>query len=397
MRRFEDLIRKRQACDLYRDYSTRTGVMGAEIEIEGRTYLNFSSNDYLGLAGDPRIADAAISAIQRYGIGSGSAHLIVGHTDEHQRLEQELAQWLGTERALLFSTGYMANMGIINALIEPKGHVFEDALNHASLLDGGLLSRGRMIRWPHRDIEALRQLMQGCDPSRSLIVTDGVFSMDGDTAPLKALAELARETQTLLMIDDAHGIGVLGAQGRGCVEQAGLTFHDVPIIMGTLGKAFGVFGAFVAGSDTLIDFLVQRARTYIYTTAPPPALAAAARAALRLVVEESWRRDHLMSLIKYFRHNATALGLALGASETPIQPLLCGDSRRALMISRQLAQQGIWVTPIRPPTVPEGSARLRISLSAAHQKEHIDQLLSALSQCLRVDESVQTDKPRQQE
>jgi len=280
---------------------------------------------------------------------------------------------------LLFSTGYMANLGVMTALLGRGDSVWEDRLNHASLLDGGLLSRARLHRYPHGNVALLSQRMVRPTAGRRLIATDGVFSMDGDIAPLAELAELAEAAGAWLLVDDAHGFGVLGAEGQGTLEQLGLGADQVPILMGTLGKALGTFGAFVAGSVALIETLIQRARSYIYTTAPPPALAVASLESLRIVQAEPWRRAQLAERVAQFRQGATALGLPLLASTTPIQPLLAGSAVRALAWSRHLDDQGILVTPIRPPTVPEGQARLRITLSAAHSEAQVERLLRALA------------------
>jgi 8-amino-7-oxononanoate synthase len=278
----------------------------------------------------------------------------------------------------LFSTGYMANLGVISALMGRGDAVFEDRLNHASLLDGGLLSGARLQRYPHLDSVALADKLAASSTPRRMVVSDGVFSMDGDLAPLPALAEVCRQHQTLLMVDDAHGLGVLGEHGGGVLEHFGLDQTQVPILMGTLGKACGSFGAFVAGSEALIETLIQQARSYVYTTALPPALAEATRTSLRLIQQGDWRREKLRALIQGFRRGAQQLGLHLMSSDTPIQPLLVGDSARALALSEALLDQGFLVSAIRPPTVPEGSARLRITLSAAHSEAQVERLLTAL-------------------
>ncbi|HWQ94325.1 MAG TPA: 8-amino-7-oxononanoate synthase, partial [Gammaproteobacteria bacterium] len=296
----------------------------------------------------------------------------------HHALEEELAEFTGRPRALLFSTGYMANLGVIGALAGPRDTVYEDRLNHASLVDAAVLSRARLRRYPHGDMSALQNQLVRTD-KLALIVSDGVFSMDGDLAPVSALAELARNYHASLMIDDAHGLGVLGKTGRGTLEQLAINPDDVPVLMGTLGKAFGVFGAFVAGSEELIETLIQQARSYIYTTALPPALAEAARMSLKLSQSEQWRREHLFSLIARFRLGATQLNLPIAASITPIQPLIVGDSRQALTLSEKLYTRGIVINAIRPPTVPKGQARLRITLSAAHSEQHVDRLLETLA------------------
>jgi 8-amino-7-oxononanoate synthase len=326
-----------------------------------------------------------------YGVGSGSAHLVAGHGPAHEALEEELADFLGRPRALLFSTGYMANLGVIQALAGPGDPMFEDKLNHASLIDGALLARARLRRYPHADMAALRRQVQGHitteGTATALIATDGVFSMDGDLAPLPELAALARSVGAWLLVDDAHGIGVLGRDGRGCLDHFGLGMEEVPILVGTLGKALGTFGAFVAGEDDLIETLIQSARSYIYTTAPPPALAAATRASLALARREEWRRERLRELIGGFRAGAAQLGLPLLPSPTPIQPLLAGSAERALAWSQTLETRGLLVTAIRPPTVPLGSARLRVTLSALHSDQDLDMLLEALADLPDVQES----------
>lgn len=363
---------------LYRRRRVVESPQGVDLTVDGRRLINFCSNDYLGLANHPDAVRAFKAAADRYGVGSGAAHLVCGHGKPHHDLEADLADFTGRARALLFSTGYMANLGVIGALTRTGDSVFEDRLNHASLLDGGLLSGARFSRYPHADTEALAGKLAKAR-GRKLIVSDGVFSMDGDSAPVVGLAELAQRHSALLMIDDAHGIGVLGAKGGGVVEQAGLTSDQAPVLMGTLGKALGCFGAFVAGSEDLIETLIQKARTYIYTTALPPAVAAAARASLRIAVRETWRRDKLKNLIAYFRKNAEALGLSIMPSASAIQPLPIGDSRKTAVLSDLLLAEGLWVGAIRPPTVPQGTARLRITLSALHEREHVDRLLSALA------------------
>lgn len=379
VQRWEQALAERHAQGLYRRPRALEQRQGVSARLEGRDCLIFCSNDYLGLADHPEVAAALARAAAAQGTGSGAAHLISGHHSEHEALEMELAEAVGRPRALLFSTGYMANMGVINALAEPGDVVYEDALNHASLLDGGWLSRGRMQRYAHGDVAALDGAMAET-PGSALIVTDAVFSMDGDLAPLPALSVLSARRQALLVVDDAHGFGVLG-EGAGTVAHFGLSVTEVPVYIGTLGKALGTFGAFVAGSETLIEYLVQRARTYIYTTAPPPALAAATRSALAVARRETWRRAHLADLVARFRMGAERLGLPLTASATPIQPLLVGDAARAMTLGARLLEAGYWVTPIRPPTVPTGTARLRITLCAAHTPAQVDGLLEALGRC----------------
>jgi 8-amino-7-oxononanoate synthase len=348
------------------------------VRVDGRELLNFCSNDYLGLRTHPALIHAAHECMRRHGFGAGAAHLVTGHCLEHQALESELAAFTHRERALLFSSGYMANLGVLSALTTRHDLIVADRLNHASLLDGARLAGARLRRYPHGDTAGAARTL-ATHPGTALIVTDGVFSMDGDVAPVRELAALAQQHGAKLMVDDAHGLGVLGAAGGGTLEHAGLEPRSVPILIGTLGKAFGTFGAFVAGDATLIDTLIQRARPYIYTTALPPAVAAASRAALRLVQQEPWRRERLHGLVRRFRAGAAALGLPLSPAMSPIQPLIVGTSARALALSEALNGHGFLISAIRPPTVPQGSARLRVTLSAAHSEAQVDALLEALA------------------
>lgn len=374
-------LAERRSQHRYRIRRTLESATGVSARVDGRDYLMFCSNDYLGLANHPKLVAAMQQGAADYGVGSGASHLVCGHSSAHHALEVKLAEFTGRDRALLFSTGYMANLGLITALVGRGDAVFEDRLNHASLLDGGLLSGARFQRFAHNNLEDLeRRLSKAEGGGRRLIAVDAVFSMDGDQAPLPALAALADKHGAWLMADDAHGFGVLGERGAGSAEQFQLTQNELPILMGTLGKALGCFGAFVAGSETLIESLIQFARPYIYTTAMPPAVAAANLAALELLGEESWRRAQLRDNIRQFRAGARQLALPLMASETAIQPLQIGADSDALALSEQLAARGILVSAIRPPTVPEGTARLRITLSATHTRAQIEQLLDALGQ-----------------
>jgi 8-amino-7-oxononanoate synthase len=377
-------LKARQQNDLYRQRLVVEGPQAITLSVDGKTLLNFCSNDYLGLANHPTLVAALKRGADQYGVGAGASHLINGHSRAHQALEEELAEFVDRPRALLFSTGYMANLGVVSALCGRGDSVLEDRLNHASLIDAGLLSGARLQRYLHADMDSLaghlgKQSAQQPD-RRKLIVTDGVFSMDGDLAPLPELAATAARHDAWLMVDDAHGLGVLGDKGRGTVNHYQLCNDEVPILMGTLGKAFGTFGAFVAGSEALIETLIQQARSYIYTTALPPAVAEATRASLGLVQQESWRREKLAALIQRFRRGAAQLGLTLLESATPIQPLMVGDAARAVQFSEALLAKGILVSAIRPPTVPDGSARLRITLSAQHDEAQVDQLLAALGE-----------------
>jgi 8-amino-7-oxononanoate synthase len=379
MRDLKAALAQREAAHLYRRRQVVDGPQGPWVTVDGVRYLNFCANDYLGLAADPRIAEAFKRGVDRYGTGAGAAHLVTGHSAAHHALEQELAAFTGRERALLFSTGYMANLGAVTALCGAGDAVFEDRLNHASLLDAGLLSRARLVRFAHADTAALETKLADSRAAAKLVVTDGVFSMDGDIAPLPALVAAAQRHGGWLLVDDAHGLGVVGPGGRGSVALHGLDATQVPVLVGTLGKGFGTFGAFVAGSADLIETLIQQARSYIYTTAMPAAVAEATRASLAIVQAEQWRRDRLGELIGYFRAGAAQLGLELMPSETPIQPLRVGDAERALALAAALKRRGLLISAIRPPTVPEGTARLRITLSAAHALADLDRLLEALA------------------
>ena len=371
-------LRERKARGLYRGRQVIDGPQGVEVSVDGRTLLSFCSNDYLGLANHPDVVAAFRRGLDEYGAGSGAAHLITGHSRAHHALEEELADFTGRPRALLFSTGYMANLGAMAALVGRGDRVFEDHDNHASLLDGARISGARLVRYRHGAVDDLEQRLQAAPAGEYLVASDGVFSMDGDVAPLERLSAVAARAGAWLLVDDAHGLGVVGPGGRGTVAQAGLGLEQVPVLVGTLGKAFGTFGAFVAGTEELVETLIQQARTYIYTTAPPPAVAAATRAALQLVRADDWRREQLELLVRRFRAGAAQLGLRLCDSATPIQPMLVGEAPAALHFSEALRDQGILVTAIRPPTVPDGTARLRITLSAAHSEAQVERLLDAL-------------------
>ncbi len=373
-----DLLAQRQQTSLYRLRQIHDSPQTPFLTIDGQQYLSFCSNDYLGLANHPKIKADLQAAIETYGVGSGASHLVNGHTTAHHTLEEALAQFTQRESALVFSTGYMANLGVLTGLLGRQDAIFLDKLNHASLIDAALLSRAKLYRYPHNDMQALEQLLAKSKAVHKMIVTDGVFSMDGNVANLPVICELAAHYQAWVMVDDAHGLGVIGETGGGSLEMYKLTEKDVPILIGTLGKAFGVFGAFVAGSRLLIDALIQTARTYIYTTALPPALAVALQTSLLLAKQEPWRRKHLNELIHYFRTEAKKRNIVLTDSITPIQPIILGSSEKALQVSRALHNQNIWVTAIRPPTVPVDSARLRITFSASHQYQHINELLAKL-------------------
>jgi 8-amino-7-oxononanoate synthase len=349
----------------------------AKVRVDGREYVAFCSNDYLGLAAHPALVAAAQEALAVYGVGAGASHLVLGHTRAHDDLEQALAAFVALPAALLFSSGYMANLGLVTALAGRGDAVFADKLNHASLNDAALLSRADVKRYAHGDLAALERQLTASSARRKLIVSDAVFSMDGDLAPVRGLLDLAERFDAWLVLDDAHGFGVLGEGGRGILEHASLASPRIAY-MATLGKAAGVYGAFVAGSVELIETLVQRARTYVYTTATPPMLACAVSRSLELIASENWRRAHLKTLIAAFRSAARASGWPLLPSDTPIQPVIVGGSAEAMALSRQLGERGLLVPAIRPPTVPRDTARLRISLCADHQLEDVERLAAAL-------------------
>jgi len=373
-------LEQRRAADLYRQRPLLQSPQGPQVMVDGQPLLAFCSNDYLGLANHPEVIAAWRAGAERWGVGGGASHLVIGHSTPHHEVEEALAELTGRPRALLFTTGYMANLGALTALVGQGDTVLQDRLNHASLLDAGLLSGARFNRYLHNDAASLANRLDKA-VGNTLVVTDGVFSMDGDIADLPALAATAKARDAWLMVDDAHGFGTLGRNGGGIVEHFGLSHEQVPVLIGTLGKACGTAGAFVAGSEELIECLIQFARPYIYTTSQPPALACATLRSLQLLRSEHWRREHLATLIQQFRTGAEQIGLQLMDSFTPIQPILIGDSGRALRLSQMLRERGLLVTAIRPPTVPAGSARLRVTLSAAHSEAQVQLLLDALADC----------------
>ena len=351
---------------------------GVRLDVGGKWLTGFCSNDYLGLSQQFEVVAALQDAAGREGAGSTASHLVCGHHVLHEQLEREMADWLGYPRALLFDSGFMANLAVQQALLSEDSDVcVQDRLNHASLLDATRLAGCRLRRYPHLDSEgAMRQLKNAADGA-AMLATDGVFSMDGDIAPLRSLSLVARMQEALFYVDDAHGIGVVGEHGRGCVADAGLGVNEVPLQLATLGKALGGHGAVVLGEESLIQHLAETARPYIYTTALPPAQAAASLAAVKLARRDHWRREKLVELIAAFRDGARRNGLELMPSETPIQPLLCGDEATVMALGAALEQSGFLVGAIRPPTVPEGKARLRITLSALHTLEQVKALVDA--------------------
>ena len=373
-------LAERHAAHLYRQRPLLETPQGPEIQIDSQRLLAFCSNDYLGLANHPEVIAAMQQGAAKWGVGGGASHLVIGHSTPHHELEEALAEFTGRPRALLFSTGYMANLAAVTALVGQGDTVLEDRINHASLLDAGLLSGARFSRYLHNDAASLASRLDKAT-GNTLVVTDGVFSMDGDLADLPALCAAAKAKNAWLLVDDAHGLGPLGATGGGIVEHFGLGVGDVQVLVGTLGKAFGTAGAFVAGSEGLIETLIQFARPYIYTTSQPPAVACATLKSLQLLRTESWRREHLNKLIARFRQGAAEIGLNLMDSATPIQPIMIGDSARAMRLSALLRERGLLVTAIRPPTVPAGSARFGMTFIVAHSEAQLERLLQMLAEC----------------
>lgn len=381
----EDLreyLRSRENRSLYRYRLTLESPQAARVTVGGREYLAFCSNDYLGLANHPELIAAVCEGATQYGIGAGASHLVSGHSRAHHLLEEALASFTRLPRALLFSTGYMANAGIVTALIGRHDAIFADKLNHASLNDAALLSGARLSRYPHLNLAILERQLAASQARRKLVVSDAVFSMDGDVVPLPSLLELCERYDAWLLLDDAHGFGVLGEQGRGILAHFNISSPRI-IYMGTLGKAAGVFGAFVAAQGEIIEMLVQRARSYIYTTAAPPFLSHALLKSLELIAGDAWRREKLVQLIKLLKQECHPLRWKLLPSDTPIQPLIIGENAEALQVSEALRQKNILVTAIRPPTVPAGTARLRISLSSSHDIEDVMELGATLREIER--------------
>ena len=375
-------LNERAALGLLRQRRMLQSPQAPHITVDGKSYLSFCSNDYLGLANHPQLIAALQQGAQQHGVGAGAAHLVSGHGATHHQLEHELAAFVGKPAALLFSTGYMANLGVVQALVGKGDTVFADKFNHASLNDAMQLSRAKVKRYRHNDIAQLAQLMEQAGSGRKLVITDAVFSMDGDLAPLPELLALCEQHDAWLLIDDAHGFGVLGAQGCGSLAHFGIASERV-ICMATLGKAAGVFGAFVAGEQVVIDTLVNHARSYVYTTATPPALASALLESLQQIEKGDELRGHLQRLIAQLRSGLRGLPWHLMPSATAIQPMLVGDNLAAMRLSERLREHGIWVAAIRPPTVPQGTARLRITLSAAHGVADVRRLIDTLHELAR--------------
>ena len=378
--RFQSTLKQRHQDNLWRQRQTLQSAQGPRVTIEGQKLINFCSNDYLGLA--EQGADDLQRAAKKWGLGSGASHLVCGHSEAHHELERALARHTGYPRALLFSTGFMANIGCIQALTQRGDHIFQDKLNHASLIDGALLSRAEFHRYPHLNYQRLESnLDKYTGDGLSLVVSDSIFSMDGDLANVATLASICADKDALLMIDDAHGLGVIGDNGAGVRSAFNLSREQLPVYVGTLGKSLGGFGAFVAGDNDLIDYLTQFARPYIYTTAIPPAVAEAMLGNL-MRMRNNELRQALQTHIQYFRTRSKLMGLPLMDSQSPIQPLLIGEETAALAISKGLRERGIMVSAIRPPTVPTGTSRLRVTLTASHTRQDIDLLIAALDELI---------------
>jgi 8-amino-7-oxononanoate synthase len=360
------------------------GPQGPYLEVDGRRQLAFCSNDYLGLASHPALIEAAKRGVEAYGVGASASALICGHMAAHHELEARLAAFVRLPRALYFSTGYMANLGVVPALAGRGDAVFSDELNHASLIDAARLSRAEIRVYPHRDLGALERLLAESRHPAKLVMSDAVFSMDGDLAPVAGLVALCERYDAWLLLDDAHGFGILGEGGRGALSHFGVASPRI-VYVGTLGKAAGVSGAFAAGTPDLVEWLQQRARTYVFTTGSPPMLASALLASVDLIEREEWRREHLRALVARLRAGLAGLPWRLAPSETPIQPLIVGENAAAVALMERLRELNLWVPAIRPPTVPAGTARLRISLSAAHASADVDRLVEALHEAVRAE------------
>ncbi|GLS91480.1 8-amino-7-oxononanoate synthase [Psychromonas marina] len=378
----EQQLQQRKIDGLYRQSQITQGQQGRYIKVAADHYLNFSSNDYLGLAADPTLIKAWQKGAELYGVGSGGSYLVTGYNQAHADLTEQLKSWLGLEAIALFSSGYSANQAIIKLLLDKNALLLQDKLNHASLMEAGSLAQCKMQRFKHNDSAHLQSLLEKQQNPNSLIISEGVFSMDGDQAPVKELLIQSKQHNSWLMIDDAHGLGVLGKDGQGSVVESGIANSELQIYMATFGKALGVGGAFVAGSQALIDYINNFSKPYTYTTGLPPAMAYTIGCAAQMAEIEQWRRDKMFELVSYFKTLAVQHDIQLGESNTAIQPLIIGDSQKALMVAEQLKALGFWVTAIRPPTVPVNTARLRITLTTSHELQDIKQLIAAISTIL---------------
>jgi len=377
----DDELKEFEARGLYRSLRRVNSRQGPVIELDGQEVINFSSNDYLGLAADPRLGRAAHSAALRWGAGAGSSRLIAGNLALFTELEAELAGFVGTESCLVFTSGYHGNLGLIPALAGKNDVIFSDRLNHASVIDGCRLSRARVAIYEHRDLDHLERLLKEHGQARrKLVVSEGLFSMDGDLAPLPGLIETAKRAGAMIVIDDAHALGVLGPHGRGSLDHFGIPATEVDALLGTLGKALGSSGAFVCGQERLVKHLVNRGRTFVFTTGPSPLAAAAALESLRICMEEPWRRDRALAHAGRIRDGLCGMGRPTDDCPGAIVPVILGEPGTAMTACRRLIERGLFVQGIRPPTVPEGTARLRISASAGHTPEQVDRLLEGLKE-----------------
>ena len=372
-RRKDGLFRKRQCVNF---------SQGSIIDIEGETYINYSSNDYLGFANNEKLKAHMIEAIDHFGLGAGSSQLLVGHTVAHRELETKLARFLNRDSALVFSTGYQANLAIASALIDEETIVLQDKLNHASLIDSALLSKGKLVRYKHADIEQLKDLFEKYKNKKLVLMTDGVFSMYGDCAPLREIADICKNYNALLIVDDAHGIGVLGKTGAGLLEQLGLEQNQVPLLIGTFGKSFGASGAFIAGDSLLIEMFIQKARTYIYTTALMPAVASTMTAAIDMIINGDHLRKKINKLITIYKKGLNKNAQDKKISTSHIQPYIVGSADKAIQLSQSLKENKILVSAIRPPTVPKDTSRLRVSLTASHSEEQVEKLVNSLAEAV---------------
>ena len=369
---------QRQDSGLLRELKTIDAPQGVVVKRAGRELINFSSNDYLGLANSDELKSAVEQGVANWGVGAGASHLVCGHQSPHDSLEHEIAEFVGAEKAIVFSTGYMANLAVPNAFLSRHDLLLQDKLNHASLIDAGLLCRAKTHRYRHLDLDHASQLIDQSAAPRIMIATDGVFSMNGGVADVSRLSEICDHENRLLLVDDAHGFGVLGKSGAGSLEQAGLRPRGQTLMIGTLSKAIGSFGAFVAGDAIWIDHLIQHARPYIYTTALPPAIVEASRAGIRMIQQQAWRLEKLSENVALFRKLAAGKGVELLEAQAPIQSVVFGSPVDAVGASERLEKKGFLVVAIRPPTVPEGTSRLRITLSASHEAHQIEGLVEAL-------------------
>ncbi len=373
-----DEIDQRKKDGLFRVRKTLDSPQGSLVKIGDEEYLNFSSNDYLGLANNEVLKGAMIDAIHEFGLGAGSSQLVVGHLKPHQQLEKKLAAFLKRDAALIFPTGYQANLAIASVLIDSNTVVIQDKLNHASLIDAALLSNGKLVRYRHKDLKHLERVLEKYKNNKLIVMSDGVFSMDGDCAPLIEIADLCKTYNAMLVVDDAHGLGVLGDTGAGLPEELRLGQEQVPLLIGTFGKSFGLAGAFVSGDALYIEAFIQKARTYIYTTAMLPAVASTILCAIDVVANGKQPRKHLKNLIKHYKKMIDETGLEHNDSETHIQPFVIGESRATTALSNALLEDKILATAIRPPTVPKGTSRLRLSITAAHSEAQVTTLVRSI-------------------